>query len=163
MYQLLCTTSDFGGGFKKFKSLVLLRSDGLRWDLNCRKTKDKKSICRSRQIIVVNKCGLGHEQVNCKQKQPVPEEKVRKFAPFFLSMIFLCKIYEEKTIEVGVYIDRHLYKNMEEVLKSFLLFNMIYHIIYEKDGPQSLKKLVWPKLGFCPNRLDRIPTLAKEN
>ena len=26
-----------------------------------------------------------------------------------------CKIYEENTIEVGVYIDRHLYKNMEEV------------------------------------------------
>ena len=30
---------------------------------------------------------------------------------------FVCyKIYDEKTIEVGVFIDRHLYKNMEEVL-----------------------------------------------
>ena len=30
-------------------------------------------------------------------------------------MIIFSKIYKEKTIEVGVYIDRHLYKNMEEV------------------------------------------------
>ena len=30
-------------------------------------------------------------------------------------MISVCQIYEEKTIEVGVYIDHHLYKNMEEV------------------------------------------------
>ena len=27
------------------------------------------------------------------------------------------KIYEEKTIEVGVYIDRHLYQHMERVLQ----------------------------------------------
>ena len=36
-------------------------------------------------------------------------------------MVFVSKIYEEKTIEVGVYIDRHLYKNMEEVLTFLLL------------------------------------------
>ena len=35
--------------------------------------------------------------------------------------ISICKIYEEKTIEVGVFIDRHLYKNMEEVLKELSL------------------------------------------
>ena len=35
----------------------------------------------------------------------------------FAMMVFVSKIYEEKTIEVGVYIDRHLYKNMEEVVK----------------------------------------------
>ena len=33
---------------------------------------------------------------------------------------YICKIYEEKTIEVGVFIDRHLYKLMEEVLKQLL-------------------------------------------
>ena len=32
-----------------------------------------------------------------------------------MAISFFCKIYKEKTIEVGVYIDRHLYKNMEEV------------------------------------------------
>ena len=36
-------------------------------------------------------------------------------------MISVCKIYEEQTIEVGVYIDRHLYKNMEEVLNKYVL------------------------------------------
>ena len=35
--------------------------------------------------------------------------------------ISICKIYEENTIEVGVFIDRHLYKNMEEVLKVLSL------------------------------------------
>ena len=34
-------------------------------------------------------------------------------------MIFVFKIYKEKTIEVGVFVDRHLYKNMEEVLQSY--------------------------------------------
>ena len=34
--------------------------------------------------------------------------------------ISIYKIYEENTIEVGVYIDRHLYKRMEEVLKYYL-------------------------------------------
>ena len=34
--------------------------------------------------------------------------------------ISIYKIYEENTIEVGVYIDRHLYRVMEEVLLIFL-------------------------------------------
>ena len=38
-----------------------------------------------------------------------------------LIVFVLCKIYRDKTIEVGVYIDRHLYKNMEEV---FLFIHM---------------------------------------
>jgi len=55
---------------------------------------------RSRELRVIKTCGRA--DVRCKQKQPVPKEK----------------IYDEKTIEVGVFIDRHLYKNMEEVLKT---------------------------------------------
>ena len=35
---------------------------------------------------------------------------------YLRSNLFVYKIYDVKTIEVGVYIDRHLYKNMEEVL-----------------------------------------------
>ena len=31
---------------------------------------------------------------------------------------FSLQIYDENTIEVGVYIDRHLYKVMEEAIKS---------------------------------------------
>lgn len=53
---------------------------------------------RSRQILTFSRCGKDI----CKKKQPTPKKK----------------IYREKTIEVGIYIDRHLYKNMEEVLKT---------------------------------------------
>merc|ERR1711974_444348 len=43
------------------------------------KEKKQTNMFRSRQItVVVNKCGLGHDQVNCKQKQPVPKEKIIK-------------------------------------------------------------------------------------
>ena len=38
-------------------------------------------------------------------------------------MVSIYKIYREKTIEVGVYIDRHLYKNMEEV---FYVISVLY-------------------------------------
>merc|ERR1711974_179202 len=55
---------------------------------------------RSLQFIEANPCGQHGEP--CKPKQPLPKEK----------------IYDEKTIEVGVFIDRHLYKNMEEALKT---------------------------------------------
>ena len=62
----------------------------------------------------------------CKKKQPTPQKKVNQLFMFFSLILILfvcyisiavsiCKIYREKTIEVGVYIDRHLYKNMEEV------------------------------------------------
>lgn len=47
-------------------------------------------------------CGLPRKSETCQQKLPLPKEK----------------IYEENTIEVGVYIDRHLYKVMEEALKT---------------------------------------------
>ena len=68
---------------------------------------------------VIKTCGK--PDVKCKQKQPVPKEKVQQvFNCLFeaaLYCFFACyKIYDEKTIEVGVFIDRHLYKNMEEVL-----------------------------------------------
>ena len=42
-----------------------------------------------------------------------------------LIVFVLCKIYREKTIEVGVYIDRHLYKNMEEVFVQ-VIFSSFY-------------------------------------
>jgi len=60
--------------------------------------KEKPNLFRSRQILHYSRCGKDI----CKKKQPTPQKK----------------IYGEKTIEVGVYIDRHLYKNMEEVLKT---------------------------------------------
>ena len=50
----------------------------------------------------------------------------------FAMMIFVSKIYEEKTIEVGVYIDRHLYKNMEEV-PTFLL--LLLYTVEMSDLP----------------------------
>jgi len=63
--------------------------------------KDPKQLFRSRQIVMTdNHCG--HHGKFCHSKDPVPTEK----------------IYEEQTIEVGIYIDRHLYKLMEEVLKT---------------------------------------------
>ena len=40
------------------------------------------------------------------------------------------KIYKEKTIEVGVYIDRHLYKEMEEVV-TFFVFVSVYKYAHE--------------------------------
>ena len=59
----------------------------------------------------------------------------------FAMMVFVSKIYEEKTIEVGVYIDRHLYKNMEEVVKYF--FPAVFHredeggIVFKSTHPRE--------------------------
>ena len=50
----------------------------------------------------------------CRKMQPIPKQKVRNFN-FEPICDFKYKIYKEKTIEVGIYIDRHVYKNMEEV------------------------------------------------
>lgn len=62
-------------------------------------------------------CGIPGQSEPCKTKQRVPTEKVQKFVfiACFYNICVVCQIYKEKTIEVGVYIDRHLYKNMEEV------------------------------------------------
>merc|ERR1711974_168335 len=60
--------------------------------------KEKPNLFRSRQILHYSRCGKDI----CKKKQPTPQKK----------------IHGEKTIEVGVYIDRHLYKNMEEALET---------------------------------------------
>ena len=55
------------------------------------------------------------------------------------AIISVFKIYEEKTIEVGIYIDRHLYKNMEEVLFMMvmmlvvLLMPMILQVLKTQD------------------------------
>ena len=88
-------------------------------------------------------------------------EKSRKAVLYFncifwnwqtLIVFSIGKIYGEKTIEVGVYIDRHLYKNMEEVFLS------IYCVLpgVEKWGwskgesatPQDGSQSVPP--GLCP-------------
>ena len=79
----------------------------------------------------------------CKKKQPTPQKKVNQLFMFFSLililfvcyisiMVSICKIYREKTIEVGVYIDRHLYKNMEEVFPIDIhhTFGSVYHIIH---------------------------------
>ena len=74
----------------------------------------------------------------CKKKQPTPQKKVNKL--FCSSVVFfifylvcytlivasICKIYREKTIEVGVYIDRHVYKNMEEVFNVISVLYLSY-------------------------------------
>ena len=88
-------------------------------------TKTSKSFCNLVGITfhASSRCGKDI----CKKKQPTPQKKVKKLfyssLVFFILILFchtlivvsICKIYREKTIEVGVYIDRHLYKNMEEV------------------------------------------------
>ena len=58
----------------------------------------------------------------------------------FAMMVFVSKIYEEKTIEVGVYIDRHLYKNMEEVLTFLLL--LLYTVEMSDLPGTSLQEYV---------------------
>ena len=53
------------------------------------------------------------------------------FFYIFVSFISFCKIYKEKTIEVGVYIDRHLYKNMEQVkciVRSSFVYSLLEYI-----------------------------------
>ena len=54
------------------------------------------------------------------------------FVCYISNAVSICKIYSEKTIEVGVYIDRHLYKNMEEVFPIDIhhTFGSVYHIIH---------------------------------
>jgi len=99
---------DGGGGMgmrlKKGQKLSQKQLNMLESASQVRKTstnplcKEKTNVFRSRQILHYSRCGKDI----CKKKQPTPQKK----------------IYREKTIEVGVYIDRHLYKNMEEVLKT---------------------------------------------
>ena len=54
------------------------------------------------------------------------------FVCYISIMVSICKIYREKTIEVGVYIDRHLYKNMEEVFPIDIhhTFGPVYRLIH---------------------------------
>ena len=56
----------------------------------------------------------------CRKMQPIPKQKVRNsyFKPIY---DFKFKIYKEKTIEVGIYIDLHLYKAMEKVFSLLAL------------------------------------------
>ena len=52
--------------------------------------------------------------------QPIPKQKVRNFN-FEPICDLEFKIYKEKTIEVGIYIDLHLYKAMEKVFSLVAL------------------------------------------
>jgi len=54
--------------------------------------------CRNQNLFTFSRCG---DDI-CRKMQPIPKQK----------------IYKEKTIEVGIYIDLHLYKAMEKVLKT---------------------------------------------
>ena len=56
----------------------------------------------------------------CRKMQPIPKQKVRNFN-FKPNCDFKFKIYKEKTIEVGIYIDLHLYKAMEKVFSLLAL------------------------------------------
>ena len=63
------------------------------------------------------------------------------FFYLFVCFISFCKIYKEKTIEVGVYIDRHLYKNMEQVkcivrssfVNSLLEYTLVFKTLKNSD------------------------------
>ena len=50
------------------------------------------------------------------------------------------KIYKEQTIEVGVFVDRHLYKNMEEVLHIFLPVLHHRQIFLDAQTGQSVRR-----------------------
>jgi len=96
--------SNMGLRVKKGQKLSQKQLNMLESASQVRKTstnplcKEKPNLFRSRQILHYSRCGKDI----CKKKQPTPQKK----------------IYRDKTIEVGVYIDRHLYKNMEEMLKT---------------------------------------------
>ena len=55
------------------------------------------------------------------------------------------KIYKEKTIEVGVYIDRHLYKEMEEVV-TFFVFVSVYKYALEM---RDVSTRIWKRCSNC--------------
>merc|ERR1739844_35488 len=59
-----------------------------------------KSSFRSAAIRIIG-CGRDETEI-CRPKDPIPKEK----------------IYSERTVEFGVYVDMHVYKKMSEILKT---------------------------------------------
>ena len=60
-------------------------------------------LSRSTQLFVISRCIGRH----CRKKEPIPKEKV----------------YSERTVEMGVFIDRHLYQKMSVSQLLFYLDN----------------------------------------
>ena len=87
---------------------------------------------------------LQKEAANTTEKSNRPVLYVTCIFLIFLEntpiVFFLCKIYREKTIEVGVYIDRHLYKNMEEVFVQVICSSFYPKRIHTDQDLDSTKQ-----------------------
>ena len=59
-----------------------------------------------------------------------------------ISYLSIFKIYKEQTIEVGIYIDRHLYKLMEEVLELMTHITMMLQVLKTKDEAKVKEQLL---------------------
>merc|ERR1719233_2182099 len=104
------------------------------------KGKNKKCLIKSptRNLVIYGGCGPRGTEV-CRQKEPVPKEK----------------IYSERTVELGVYVDMHLYKKMSEILKTKdekklteKIVEMIQSLLSEAEGYTTHESFTSLKGGF---------------
>jgi len=103
--------------------------------------KSKKCLIKSSfrsAIITVTGCGP-HKNEICRQKDPIPKEK----------------IYLERTVECGVYVDMHLYKKMSEILKTKedkkiteKLVEMVHSLLSEAEGYTTHESFTSLEGGF---------------
>jgi len=109
--------------------------------MNKPQKKSKKCLIKSSfrsAIIRVMGCGPTGTEI-CRQKDPIPKEK----------------IYSERTVELGVYVDMHLYKKMSEILKTKedkkiteKLVEMVHSLLSEAEGFTTHESFTSLKGGF---------------
>merc|ERR1719430_615398 len=106
-----------------------------------KKGKNKKCLIKSSfrsAVIHIMNCGPDKTEI-CRPKDPVPKEK----------------IYSERTVELGVYVDMHLYKKMSEILKTKdekklteKIVEMVQSLLSEAEGYTTHESFTSLKGGF---------------
>merc|ERR1719153_168689 len=92
------------------------------------KGKNEKCLIKSSTRVLVNYIGCGPKGTEvCRQKEPIPKEK----------------IYSERTVEFGVYVDMHVYKKITEKI-----LQMVQSLLSEAEGYTTHESFTSLKGGF---------------
>jgi len=109
-------------------------------NLKRKKGKNKKCLIKSSTSDVIRYIGCRPDGTEiCRQKEPIPKEK----------------IYSERTVEFGVYVDMHVYKKMADILNTKndeeiteKILQMVQALFSEAEGYTTHESFTSLKGGF---------------